>query len=193
MQSTVCAFLDANVLYPATLRNLLMRLAITGLFQARWTARVHDEWIAAVRRDRPDIPLARLHGLREAMDREAGDCLVTGYEPLIDGLDLPDPQDRHVLAAAIIGQANVIVTRNLRDFPPESLHRYEIEAQHPDEFIRHLIDLAPVAVVDAVRAQHAALINPPITMTDLLDLFERIALIETALELRRLITARKAG
>jgi hypothetical protein len=189
MRESFCAFLDADVLYPASLRNLLMRLALNGLFQARWSAGVHEEWMGAVLRDRPDIPRARLHRVREAMDRDAQDAVVTGYEPLIESLELPDPGDRHVLAAAIVGHADVIVTRNVRDFPDDALEPYGIEAQHPDEFVRHLLDLAPAVVVAAVRDQQAALTNPPIVMSELLAGFERIGLIETVLELRRLINA----
>jgi hypothetical protein len=187
MRGSFCAFLDASVLYPVSLRNLLMRLTLNGLFQARWSAHVHEEWIRAVLRDRPDVPVARLRQLRDAMDRHAEDCLVTGYEPLIEGLSLPDSDDRHVLAAAIAGRADVIVTCNLKDFPDAILEGYGIEAQHPDEFVRHLIDLAPVLVIDAVRDQQASLINPPITMIELLAVFERLSLTETVLELRRLL------
>ena len=92
-----------------------------------------------------------------------------------------------MLAAAIVGHADVIVTRNLRDFPDDALEPYNIEAQHPDEFVRHLLDLAPVLVVDAVLAQQAALTNPPVAMPELLAVFERLGLIETVLELRRLM------
>jgi hypothetical protein len=103
MQGSFCAFLDASVLYPVSLRSLLMGLTLNGMFQARWSADVHDEWIRAVRRDRPDIPLERLQSVRAAMDRHAEDALVTGYERLIGSFTLPDPDDRHVLAAAIVG------------------------------------------------------------------------------------------
>jgi hypothetical protein len=187
MGGTFRAFLDASVLYPVSLRNLLMRLTLAGLYQARWSPHVHDEWIRSVLRDHPGIPPARLNDLRAAMDERSQDSLVTGYEQLIDSLHLPDHNDRHVLAAAIIGRADVIVTRNLRDFPDEALFRYNIEAQHPDEFIRHMIDLAPVAVVDAVRSQQASLTNPPFSMADLLSLFEKLGLAETAAELRHLL------
>jgi predicted nucleic acid-binding protein len=187
MQGSFCAFLDSNVLYPVSLRNLLMRLALAGLYRPCWSADVHEEWIRAVLRDRPDIPRERLQDIRAAMDREAEDAIVTGYQPLIASLTLPDPNDRHVLAAAIVAQADVIVTRNLRDFPDDALVRYNIEAQHPDEFVRHLLDLAPVLVVDAVREQQERLVNPPIAMADLLDVFERLGLVETVLELRRLM------
>lgn len=187
MLGSFCAFLDASVLYPVSLRNLLMRLTLGGLYQARWTAHVHEEWIRAVLRDHPHIPAARLHELRAAMDERAEDSLVTGYETLIESCTLPDPNDRHVLAAAIVARADVIVTCNLRDFPAEALDPYEIEAQHPDEFIRHMLDLAPVVVVDAVRSQQAALVSPAVAMPKLLMLFERIGLVETVIELRRLM------
>ena len=122
-------------------------------------------------RDHPGLQPERLQSLREAMDRHAEDSVVTDYEDLIDALSLPDPDDRHVLAAAIVGRADVIVTHNLRHFPAGALDPYGIEAQHPDEFVRHLIDLAPVLVVDAVRDQQARLTNPPVAMGELLALF----------------------
>ena len=187
MGGSFCAFLDASVLYPVSLRNLLMRLTLAGLYQARWSAHVHEEWIRSVLRDHPHIPAARLHELRDAMDERAEDSLVTGYEALIESLTLPDPNDRHVLAAAIVTGADVIVTCNLRDFPEAALDQYNIEAQHPDEFIRHMLDLSPVMVVDAVRRQQASLLKPPVGMKELLALFERLGLAETVIELRHLL------
>jgi predicted nucleic acid-binding protein len=186
MRGSFRAFLDASVLYPVSLRHLLMRLTIARLFQARWSAKVHEEWIRAVLRDNPAVPTARLHDLRNAMDERAQDAVVTDYEGLIESLTLPDPDDRHVLAAAIVGRADIIVTCNLRDFPEDVLDPYNIVAQHPDEFIRHLLDLAPDVVIDAVRRQQASLMNPPVPMPDLLSLFERLNLAETVAELRRL-------
>jgi hypothetical protein len=121
------------------------------------------------------------------MNERADDCLVTGHETLIETLTLPDPNDRHVLAAAIVADAGVIVTCNLRDFPDDALEPFGIEAQHPDEFIRHLLDVAPDTVAEAVRNQQARLINPPVGMVELLALFERQGLFETASELRRLV------
>jgi predicted nucleic acid-binding protein len=141
--TTLTAFYDANVLYPAELRNLLMHLALTGLFRAKWSAGVHEEWIAALLEKRPDLTREILERTRTLMDLHAGDAVVTGYEELIPGLNLPDPNDRHVLAAAIRGQANIIVTLNLRDFPADVVGALGIEAQHPDEFVLNLLDLAP--------------------------------------------------
>lgn len=87
------------------------------------------------------------------------------------GLDLPDPDDRHVLAAAICTQAGVIVTYNRGDFPIAALEPYGIEAQHPDEFIRHVFDLSPAAVCQVVREQRAAWVKPPRSSTELLATF----------------------
>src|SRR3954453_1695815 len=95
----------------------------------------------ALLRNRPDLSRQKLERTRRLMDSHAADALVTGYEDLIPGLQLPDPDDRHVLAAAIRGRADVIVTANLRDFPAEHIASFGIEAQHPDEFIRTLLML----------------------------------------------------
>jgi hypothetical protein len=113
------------------------------------------------------------------MDASVPDCLVSGYRALIDQLTLPDPNDRHVLAAAIRCQAGVIVTYNLGDFPPEALDVHGISAQHPDEFVGHLFDLSPGAVCGAVRDQRLALVRPPRSVRELLDTFLSLGLAGT--------------
>ncbi len=148
------AFYDANVLYPAELRNLLMHLALTGLFRARWSADVHGEWISSLLEKRPDLTRQKLERTRTLMDKHAVDALVTGYENLIPGLQLPDPDDRHVPAAAIRGGVDVIVTMNRRDFPFRVIGLSGIEAQHPDDFVLHLLGLAPGLVLAAPSKTH---------------------------------------
>lgn len=106
---------DACVLYPAPLRDLLIRLARTGLFRARWTEQILDECFRNLLANRTDLRAEQLNRTRELMVRAVPDCLVTAYEPLIDGLELPDADDRHVLAAAIRSAAQSIVTANLKD------------------------------------------------------------------------------
>ena len=167
------AFYDANVLYPAELRNILMHLALVGLFRAKWSAAVHEEWISSLLEKRPDLDRAKLERTRALMDKHAEDALVTGYEDLIPGLHLPDAGDRHVLAAAIRGRADVIVTMNLRDFPAEAIAPFGIVAQHPDEFILHLLDLAPSAVVAAAETHRQSLRNPPKTVVEYMGTLER--------------------
>ncbi|MFC4455186.1 PIN domain-containing protein [Deinococcus sonorensis] len=178
------ALYDANVLYPARLRDLLIRLAVTDLVQARWTTAIHAEWIRNVLRDRPDLTESQLQRTRTLMDTAVPDSLVTGYEPLIATLVLPDPADRHVLAAAIRGRADVIVTMNLQDFPAAALAPYSIEVQHPDVFIRRLLELDPATVMDVVRRQRADLKRPPLTVTELLDGLDHIGLTQTVNFLR---------
>ena len=106
MTAPLIAVYDACVLYPAPLRDLLMHLALTGLFQAKWTDRIHEEWTRNLLEDRPELGREKLERVRRLMDAHAEDCLVTGYEGLIGPLSLPDPDDRHVLAAAIHAKAS---------------------------------------------------------------------------------------
>jgi predicted nucleic acid-binding protein len=178
------ALYDASVLYPAAVRNLLMRLALSGLFRARWSERIHDEWTRAVLRDRPDLTREKLARTRALMDAHASDALVEGFEALIDTLALPDSDDRHVLAAAIHGRADVIVTANLRDFPAEALRPFGIAARHPDEFVLHLLDLAPAAVARAAREHRESLRSPPKNVEIYLETLTRHGLTGTVAALR---------
>ena len=161
-----------------------MNLAITDLFRAKWTDEIHDEWIRNVLINRPDLTNDRLQRTKTLMNSHVRDCLVIGYQDLIPSLILPDMNDRHVLAAAIRAGADVIVTYNLKDFPVETLEHYGIEAQHPDEFINHLIDLAPPVVCAAVKRQRMSLKNPPQSVEELLSAYERQGLTQTVAELR---------
>jgi predicted nucleic acid-binding protein len=176
---------DANVLYPNVLRDVLIRLAQTGLVHARWTEKILDETFRNLAADRPDIPTATLAKLRELMNRAVPDCLVTGYEALIPALTLPDEDDRHVLAAAIRCSAQVIVTANLRDFPDNELAQFGIEALHPDEFVMDLFTLDGARVHQAISATAAAWRNPPGTPADVCDRLAAAGLPISAAALRR--------
>lgn len=160
---------DACVLYPAPLRDLLMQLALTGVYRARWSEQIHDEWTRNVLKNRPDLTQAQLNRTVDLMNRAVPDCLVNDYEPLVQGLALSDEDDRHVLAAAIKCSASVIVTYNLKDFPAEILKRFEIEALHPDVFLSDIWDLDQAALLEAVQKQRASLKNPTHTPRELLD------------------------
>jgi hypothetical protein len=126
---------DACVLYPAPLRVLLMRLALTDLYQARWSDESHDEWITAVLRNRPDLSRQQLERTRSLMNAHVRDALVDGHQPLIPALQLPDPDDRHGLAAAIRCGADLIITFNLDDVPEHTLASHGLGACHPDLFL----------------------------------------------------------
>lgn len=119
------------------------------------------------------------------MDKHVRDCVVTGFESLIAGLSLPDANDRHVLAAAIRCRASVIVTFNESDFPPDILAPFEIEAQHPDEFVTHLLDLSPGTVCAAVKRQRKNLKRQAKSVEEFLDVLSRQKLPETVSQLRQ--------
>lgn len=184
MASNFVAVFDACVLYPAPIRDLLLRLAVTGLFRARWSERIHDEWIQAVLRNRQDLKREQLDRTRELMDQAVPDCLVSGYEGIEATLALPDPDDRHVLAAAIKCGAGTIVTYNLKDFPDHLLAPLGLSAQHPDEFLEHAYDLDPVTVCKAVRDARTALKHPPVAANQLLDIYQSLGLATTVAALR---------
>ncbi len=185
MEHSVTAVYDANILYPAPLRDLFVRLAQAGLVRARWTEAIHDEWLRNVLKDNPALSAERLARTRTLMNEAVRDCLVTGYEGLIGTLALPDPDDRHVVAAAIRADAEVIVTFNLKDFPTSALAGHGIEAMHPDEFLVSLFDAVPGPVCGAVKRQREGLRNPPKTAEELLATLESQGLVQAVARLRQ--------
>ncbi len=158
--SNFTAVYDACVLYPAPLRDFLIELALTDTFRARWSEKIHQEWIYNVLKNRPDLNESQLLRTQAYMDANVRDALVTDFHSLIPSLKLPDEQDRHVLAAAIRCNSDVIVTFNLKDFPSEYLSTFDIEAQHPNDFILYLLDLYPVQVCSTAEKVRQRLRNP---------------------------------
>jgi predicted nucleic acid-binding protein len=148
---------------------------MTGLFKAHWTEKIHEEWMNALLKNKPHIKRESLLRVKSLMDENNTDALIGHYENLIEQLDLPDPDDRHVLAAAIKSRSDAIVTFNLKDFPAENVNQYDIEAMHPDEFISYQFDLSPSKVCSAVKAMRASLKAPPFTPKELLLALEKNA------------------
>lgn len=177
------ALLDANVLYPAPMRDIMIQLAVSDVIRARWTEDIHNEWIESLLRNEPHRQRFALERTRDLMNEHTRDALITGYHTLIDGLKLPDPDDRHVLAAAIVGWCEVIVTQNLKDFPQNILAQYGIEAQHPDEFLVNHLNLVPSSFCGAARKVRARLKNPPYTVQEYLNILTQQGLVVTATEL----------
>jgi len=169
---------DACVLYPAPLRDSLMRLACRDLFKAYWTDAIHEEWINALVRENK-YQRAVLEKVRDLMDKHVPDAKVEGYECLIETLTLPDPNDRHVLAAAIKCKADAIVTFNQKDFPTDYLQKFQIEVIHPDDFIYYQIDMAPAICCTAFRDQRTALKNPPMAVDEFLTCLQKQQLPQT--------------
>jgi hypothetical protein len=182
--SQYTAILEANTLYPAPLRDLLLSLAVDGLYHATWTDRIHGEWVRNLSRNRPELE-PQLGALIELMNRSVPDCLVENYEGLIAGLALPDPDDRHVLAAAIADHADAIVTVDLKDFPADALDPHQIEAIHPDDFVLNQLELRPYEALAAVKKMRARLNRPPQTAAELIATLERSGLPASAAHLRQ--------
>ena len=159
---------DANVLYPSMLRDVLIRVAGSGVFRARWTERILDEVIFNLQRNRPVLDPKKLCRTRGLMCLAVEDCLVTGYEELIDDLWLPDPNDRHVLAAAISCGAQSIITENVKDFPCSILDGFGIRRQSADEFLCELIASSPAIVQHSIEDAAAAFQKPPRSVDEVL-------------------------
>ena len=162
--------LDANVLYPFRSRDVLLTFAQLGLFRARITDDIMDEWTRNLIANKPDLEVS----IRSQVDAIKGafeECFVVGYEPLIDGLALPDLDDRHVLAAAIKCSAQVIVTENRKDFPADVLDEHDLITLGADDMLANTFDLFPIECARALRTVRKRYGNPPFTPSEfLLDL-----------------------
>ncbi|MBZ6391857.1 MAG: PIN domain-containing protein [Pantoea dispersa] len=176
---------DACVLYPSPLRDLLMHLGLTDLCQPKWSDDIQDEWTRNLLANNPEYKEEKLARTVRLMNTALPDANVTNYQPIIDGLNLPDPDDRHVLAVAIKSQSEIIVTANLKDFPAEILSPYGIEAMHPDEFIVDLLDLNASHVFKAVNRARTSMSKPPMNVDDYLDCLFRQQLPLTVIELEK--------
>lgn len=182
--SRTVALLDACVLYPAPLRDLLMQLAKAGLYQARWSAGIHAEWTAAVLRNRPDLTRSQLDRTVRLMNEAVEDAQVFGHIDLARTLKLPDPNDTHVLAAAITGGTQLIVTFNVSDFPAAALEPHQITCCHPDAFLADLFEADPSRFVTAVGTILGRLRNPPVAMAEYVAILRQIGLTKLALALK---------
>jgi predicted nucleic acid-binding protein len=175
------ALLDACVLYPIATTDALLSLATAGLFAAKWTREIEREWIAALEQRRQDLQ-GRLEVRRDAMRDAVPDWEVpeVAWAPLVAGYNLPDANDRHVLAAAVAGHADCIVTANLRDFPAEIVRAYGIEVVDPDRFIINQWDLDPLIAMASFKRMRARWRNPQATPENFARAFEQSGLPATA-------------
>lgn len=161
------ALLDANVLHPMVLCDLLIRLAQRGLYRALWTREILAEVVATVLRRRPDLSIELLRKRTAAMQAALQDATVEGYETLVPALHELGA-DAHVVAAAVIGQADIIVTSNIRDFPERVLDPYGIAVLLPDDFLVQQWWVDPAAVADTLVQQARGTTRPPLTPDDIL-------------------------
>ena len=175
--------LDACVLFSRLQRDILLSLADADLYTARWSADIEREWHSALTARYPDAG-QKLNKLAEQMRLTVPDCLVEGYQHLIPSLELPDANDRHVLAAAICGNADAIVTHNTRDFPRHILNDFDIELQTPDQFVLNQILLCPARSISVIKSMRQRWTNPAVSACAMITLFEQRALPQTAAHLR---------
>ncbi len=186
------ALLDTCVLVPSFLRDALLEIAEAGVYRAVWSeailAELEDTLLYLfdqAGRD-PQASRSAIHRLRRQMATAFPDAVVTGWEPLEGACELPDPDDRHVLAAAVKGRADVIVTDNLKDFPAGSLPS-DLEAQSADEFLLYALDLQPAAVHAAVVriASRTGRAGPALSEHEIIDALERSSAVAFAQALRQ--------
>lgn len=157
--------LDANVLFPFRKRDVLLRFYQAGLFRARWSDQILEEWTRNLLTLKPQLA-ASVAAQQNAMRDHFPEAQVEGHEPLIEALTLPDPDDRHVLAAAIQCGAQHIITENLKDFPANLLASYNIEAIDADEFLSRTFDLYPSEALEILRQLRAHYKNPPYSQSE---------------------------
>jgi hypothetical protein len=179
------AVLDACVLYPVSVADALISLAVAGLYAAKWTEAIEHEWVRSLERRRPEL-LGRLGPRRDDMRAAVPDWQVpaAGWQAIAPGLALPDTNDTHVLAAAVAGHADCIVTANLKHFPAAALQPYGLEAIHPDDFIVAQLDLDEFTALAAFRDMRARKKNPPLDPESFVQSLERNGLAATANRLR---------
>ena len=179
------AVLDACVLVPIAMTDALMSLATAGLFAAKWTTRIEMEWQNALARIRPDLA-NRLAVRRDSMREAVPDWEIpeAAWTSVAVGVTLPDPDDVHVLAAAVAGHADCIVTSNTRDFPRDILSSFGLEAIDPDRFITAQWDLDPLVAMTAFKYMRARWKRPDATAEQFAEALERCGLPATGRRIR---------
>lgn len=175
------AFLDACVLVPIAPCDTLLRLADAGTFRPLWSERVMAEVLSALERVHPQIDRSRFQGRIRSMKEAFDDALVEGWEPLEQGIVLPDPGDRHVVAAAVRSRADMIVAENLKDFPRTALDAFGLEATRVEDFILDQFDLSPDTVTRIIAEQAAAMARPPVDTATLLARLVRSGVLRFAM------------
>jgi predicted nucleic acid-binding protein len=158
---------------PVVLTDTLLRVAERGLYRPLWSRAILDEAQDAVLAVHPHLDREAVGRRFQDMNHTFEDALVTGWESLVDGIDLPDPDDRHVVAAAMRGGAQAIVTSNVKDFPDSTLARLDLATVHPDTFLLDQLDLAPPVVLDVLREQAAQTRRPKFDVEDVIARLSR--------------------
>jgi predicted nucleic acid-binding protein len=176
--------LDACVLVPVTAADTLLRLAEREMYRPVWSERILEEAKRAVERLHPEIPAEQIEYRFTCMNKAFEDAYISGWESLEGSIVLPDENDRHVVACALIAGADAIVTNNVRDFPDEALAPLSIEVVKLDDFLLDIFDLAPEEFASVIREQANDAMRPPLSPADVLNNLAAAGAPVTAQELR---------
>lgn len=178
------AVFDACILYPFHLRNIVVQAAVDRLVEARWTDRIHEEWIRNLAANSPGVPIERFRRTRQLMNDAVPTATVTGYEGFIPAVTLPDPDDRHVVAAGIAAGASVILTWNLRDFPASALKKLGLRRQTPDALLANLFDKAPDLMIGSLANARRNLNKTRVSAAGFIETLDNRRLVELAKRVR---------
>ncbi|WP_245907024.1 PIN domain-containing protein [Reichenbachiella versicolor] len=181
------AVLDANVLFPIVIRDYLLWLATYELYSPKWSKTLLDEFSSIFSKKKMDLTMEQIRKQIDWMNKACPDALVEKYETLIETVKLPDQDDRHVVAAALKCNANVIVTNNLKDFPTSYIESLGLNIIDPDTFIADMIDLSPDKCTDAFREMVLKKRKPPYDEIQYLEILRKNGLHQTADELSKYV------
>ncbi|MCR8493013.1 PIN domain-containing protein [Brucella anthropi] len=168
--SPVVAVCDACILYPFHLRNVIVQASVDRLFQARWTDAIHDEWRRNLVANTPNLSIERLEITKRLMNGALPSASIAGYEKHIQAVRLPDPDDRHVAAAAIEAGASTIITWNLRDFPIGELRKHGLARQTPDAFLTALYEQVPERLTSSLANARRNLSRSRVSASDFIGI-----------------------
>jgi hypothetical protein len=179
------AVFDACILYPFHLRNIVVQAAVDRLVEARWTDAIHDEWIRNLTANAPAIPRERLLITRRLMSDALPTAMVSGYEEHLPRITLPDPNDRHVVAAAIAADATLVLTWNLRHFPASELKKFGLRRMTPDAFLSDLFDHLPQLVTSSLANARQNLNKSQVSASEFIGILEGQKLLQLARRVKR--------
>lgn len=179
--------LDACVLYPAPIRDLLLSLAAVGFYKPIWTEEIHQEWIRNLLKKRKDLSYEQLLKTKNAMNMAFPDANVENYKNFIGKVFLPDKYDRHIVACALKSKSEIIITFNIKDFPQKSLLKFNIQVLHPDEFITNIINTDKENSLRAFLTQVRRLKNPPMKAVDVFEALNKCGVPKSVYKIKKFL------
>ena len=182
------AVFDSCILYPFHLRNIIVQAAVDRLVEARWTDVIHDEWMRNLMTQVPAIPMERLQVTCQLMNSALPTATIRGYEEHIPSITLPDPDDRHVVAAGIAANASYVLTWNLRHFPANELKKFGLRAMNPDAFLSGLFEKIPDLVISSLANARRNLSRTLVSASDFIAILERQKLVQVAKRVEKYVS-----